>query len=142
MTYEEWVITIDKLKNRSINHELLEKLKSDPSNVQAKILPQIIEMLDVRFELSVKNMIDNLETMFEDENMLDLFMVKFKKEIIFLNDLCHLEIIPPDIKRKYMIKIKDETDKVYDIIERESLELDYTGYLKQIIKHNRIKWSD
>ena len=87
-------------------------------------------------------MMNHLDEMFEDENMLDLYMVNFKKEILFINDLCHINVIPADTKTAYMIKLKSETDKVYDIIERESLESDYTGYLEQLIKRNRIKWSE
>ncbi len=141
MTYEEWIQLIESLKNRRIDKDALLKLQNNTSNVQGRLLPKILELIECRFDLSIKNMMNNLDTMFEDENMLDLMMVNFKKEILFINDILQINIIPSDTKRAYMIKLKSETDKVYDIIERESLESDYTGYLQRLIKNNRIKWS-
>ena len=142
MTYEEWLAIIEKLKSRNINRELLNQITNNQPPTIDRALPKVLEMIDCRFDLSVKNMINNLEEMFSDENMLDMYMVNFKKEILFLNDLCHLPMLPSDTKRTYMIKLKTESDRVYDIIEKEADNEDYTGYLRQLIKYNRIKWSE
>ena len=83
-----------------------------------------------------------LEYIFTDINYLDLSLLNFKKEIKYLLELINLQHIPEDIKQTSINKLKQDTNKVYDILIKEADKYDYTGVASMTIKNNMIKWSE
>ena len=80
--------------------------------------------------------------MYNDNNYMDICMIEFKKNINFIEKLIKLKQIPVNIQQQLLNKLKDETDKTYEILEKESIAIDDKGILQMIIRNNRIKWSD
>lgn len=144
MTYEEWLSTIEKLTSTNINQELLNKLKQEPVNNNLKdlILPKLLRLIQNRFDLSVNKIINELEFLFSDVNYLDLSLLNYKKEMNYLLELIKINQIPKDIQTERINKLKEDTDKVYNILIKEADRYDYTGVFSMTIKNNMIKWSE
>ena len=144
MTYEEWRRTIEQLNTTNTNQDLLNKLKQEPvnNNLSSMIVPKLVKLINNRFELSVNKIIKELEYIFTDINYLDLSLLNFKKEIKYLVELINLQHIPEDIKQTSINKLKQDTNKVYDILIKEADKYDYTGVASMTIKNNMIKWSE
>ena len=144
MTYEEWLSTIEQLNTTNTNQDLLNKLKQEPvnNNLSSMIVPKLVKLINNRFELSVNKIIKELEYIFTDINYLDLSLLNFKKEIKYLLELINLQHIPEDIKQNSSNKLKQDTNKVYDILIKEADKYDYTGEASMTIKNNMIKWSE
>ena len=144
MTYEEWLSTIEQLNTTNTNQDLLNKLKQEPvnNNLSSMIVPKLVTLINNRFELSVNKIIKELEYIFTDINYLDLSLLNFKKEIKYLLELINLQHIPEDIKQTSINKLKQDTNKVYDILIKEADKSDYTGVASMTIKNNMIKWSE
>lgn len=143
MTYEEWLSTIEQLNTTNTNQDLLTKLKQEPvnNNLSSMIVPKLVTLINNRFELSVNKITKELEYIFTDINYLDLSLLNFKKEIKYLLELINLQHIPEDIKQTSINKLKQDTNKVYDILIKEADKYDYTGVASMTIKNNMIKWS-
>lgn len=144
MTYEEWLSTIEQLNTTNTNQDLLTKLKQEPvnNNLSSMIVPKLVTLINNRFELSVNKITKELEYIFTDINYLDLSLLNFKKEIKYLLELINLQHIPEDIKQTSINKLKQDTNKVYDILIKEADKYDYTGVASMTIKNNMIKWSE
>lgn len=144
MTYEEWLSTIEQLNTTNTNQDLLNKLKQEPvnNNLSSMIVPKLVTLINNRFELSVNKITKELEYIFTDINYLDLSLLNFKKEIKYLLELINLQHIPEDIKQTSINKLKQDTNKVYDILIKEADKYDYTGVASMTIKNNMIKWSE
>ena len=144
MTYEEWLSTIEQLNTTNTNQDLLNKLKQEPvnNNLSSMIVPKLVTLINNRFELSVNKITKELEYIFTDINYLDLSLLNFKKEIKYLLELINLQHIPEDIKQNSSNKLKQDTNKVYDILIKEADKYDYTGVASMTIKNNMIKWSE
>ena len=144
MTYEEWLSTIEQLNTTNTNQELLKKLKQEPvnNNLSSMIVPKLVKLINNRFELSVNKITKELEYIFTDINYLDLSLLKFKKEIKYLLELINLQHMPEDIKQTSINKLKQDTNKVYDILIKEADKYDYTGVASMTIKNNMIKWRE
>lgn len=144
MTYEEWLSTIEQLNTINTNQDLLNKLKQEPvnNNLSSMIVPKLVTLINNRFELSVNKITKELEYIFTDINYLDLSLLNFKKEIKYLLELINLQHIPEDIKQTSINKLKQDTNKVYDILIKEADKYDYTGVASMTIKNNMIKWSE
>lgn len=144
MTYEEWLSTIEKLTSTNINQEILNKLKQEPvnTNLQDRILPKLLRLIQNRFDLSVNKIINELEFLFSDVNYLDLSLLNYKKEMNYLLELIKINQIPQDIQLERINKLKEDTNKVYDILIKEADKYDYTGVFSMTIKNNMIKWSE
>lgn len=144
MTYEEWLSTIEKLTSTNINQELLNKLKQEPINTNLKdlILPKLLKLIQNRFDLSVNKITNELEFLFNDVNYLDLSLLNYKKEMNYLLELIKINQIPQDIQLERIKKLKEDTEKVYNILIKEADRYDYTGVFSMTIKNNMIKWSE
>ena len=144
MTYEEWLITIENLKNTNINQELLDKIKNTDinENINNMLIPKITSMLKYRFDESVNKITRDIYQIFSDHNYLDLALLNFKKEIKYLIELTNIKQLPNDIKEQLINKFKTDTEKVYNILLNKANTEDYTGILSMTINNNRIKWSE
>lgn len=144
MTYEEWLNTIESLKNTNTNKEILDKLKKEPLNINLQdiLRPKLENLIITRYELSVNKIVKELELIFSDINYLDLSLLNFKKEIQYLLELIRINQIPLDIQVNQTLKIKEDTEEVYKILIKEADKYDYTGVFSMTIKNNMIKWSE
>lgn len=144
MSYEEWLASIEKLTNTNINQDLLKKLKNEPVNTNLKdlILPKLLKLIQDRFNLSVNKITNELDLIFTDVNYLDLSLLNFKKEMNYLLELIKINQIPEDIQLSRITKLKEDTEKVYDILTKEADRYDYTGVFSITIKNSKIKWSE
>ena len=143
MTYEEWLALIDLLK-KSPKKEYIEKLTNEPvnENLKAALVPKIKSMVTDRFENIINNIIKSLEYMYEDENILDIELVNFRKSIKQIIELIDNKYLTDQEKEDLRKTIKEQTEETYKILERDSINHDEEGIFYQIIKNNRIKWSD
>ena len=144
MTFEEWLNTIESLKNTTTNKEILDKLKQEPlnNNLYDILRPKLENLIITRYELSVNKIIKELELIFSDVNYLDLSLLNFKKEIKYLLELIKIKQIPIDVQINQTLKIKEDTEEVYKILIKEADKYDYTGVFSLTIKNNMIKWSE
>ena len=142
MTYEEWLNIIEQLTTTNTNQDLLNKLKKEPvnSNLSSMIVPKLLNLIHNRFELSVNKIIKELE--YKGQNYINTLNKNFKKEIKYLEELIKLQHIPNDTQTSRLEKLKQDTNKVYDILIKEADRNDYTGVASMTIKNNMIKWSE
>ena len=144
MTYEEWLSTIDSLRNTNTNQELLKKLKNEPYNANLSTLlePKLLTLFSDRFDLSVNKIIKELDIIFSDNNYLDLAMLNFKKEIEYLLQLVRINQIPIQKQVEETVKIEDDVKQIYEALLKKADSFDYTGISSLTIKNNMIKWSE
>lgn len=143
MKYEEWLEILEELKQSS-DIEKIEKLKKEPinSNINDLLQPKIESLIIERFRNSVNKIINQLDNILSDPNMLDLSLISFKKEIILTKELANLKQLSSESKNELNDMLKDETNKVFDILIKESHNIDYTGSTERIINNSRINWSE
>lgn len=144
MTYEEWLNIIEELKNNNTNYGKLEQLKKAElnTNINELLVPKLENLITTRFENAINKIISNLENIFTDVNYLDLVLVNFKKEIKFINELISLKQLPNDKKINLFSDIKEGTDNIYTILEKEAQQIDEIGIFAITINNNRINWSE
>lgn len=143
MSYEEWLNNIELLNNKDDLY-VLKSLEQAPynDNINELLLPKLKQLIDNKLVKSINNIIKNLDFMYNDTNYMDICMIEFKKNINFIEKLIKLKQIPTNDQQELIAKLKDETNKTYEILERESIAIDDKGILQMIIRNNRIKWSD
>lgn len=143
MSYEEYIEILEQLKTKNDN-DLKDKLLNSNvnSNLIQMIEPKIIMLVQEKFQNSINKMIANLETMFMNNYELDQYLLNFKKEIKFIFDLTNLKEITDSKRLETKTMIKNETNKVYDILINKANQIDMTGVLSMTIKNNEIKWGE
>ena len=142
MNYEEWIECINKLK-KSNNEDIKNKLLNEYNdNLKDMLIPKLIDLIKEKFGTAVKKIMDNLDDIYSDNNMLDMHLVKFRKDVIFDYKLTDMKELPDNVKDGLRDMIKKETKKVYDAITKEANIIDPTGILNMTIKNNVIKWGD
>lgn len=144
MTYEEWLESIEEINKTSINMTVLEKMKNAEinMNINEMLYPKLVSAIRNRFTNSINKIINSLDMVFSDKNYLDLELLNFKKELKFLDELTRLKQIPDEIKIDLFSTLVNESNNVYNILEKEANKIDYTGVYGSIIRNNRIKWSE
>ncbi len=144
MSYEEYLNLFNELKLSKTNYAVLKKLQETPvnTNILELLGPKYVDVIIEIFERSIKTIINELSNIFNDVNYLDLALVTFKKEILFIKDLINIDILDSESKEKISKKIKEETENTFQILIRKADELDPTGVYGLTIKNNKIKWSD
>ncbi len=143
MSYEEWLNNIELLNNKD-DLNILKTLEQAPynANINELLLPKLKLLIDNKLIKSINNIIKNLDFMYNDTNYMDICMIEFKKNISFIEKLIKLKQIPATDQQELINKLKNETNKTYEILEKESIAIDDKGILQMIIRNNRIKWSD
>ena len=144
MTYEEWLSSIEEINKTSINMTVLEKMKNAEinMNINEMLYPKLVSAIRNRFTNSINKIINSLDIVFSDKNYLDLELLNFKKELKFLDELTRLKQIPDEIKIDLFSTLVNESNNIYNILEKEANKIDYTGVYGSIIRNNRIKWSE
>ncbi len=143
MHYNEWLELIERLRNTSsISDKEIFINEKENNNIKDLLIPKIYELIKYKFDKAINKIISNINNMYYDVNYLDLNLVIFKKEVLFIYDLIFNNQLTDIDKEKLTNMLKSETNKVYDILLKKSYEFDQTGILKMNINNNRIKWSD
>lgn len=144
MNYNDIITCINNLSNRQQNIIYLEQLENAniSEGIIEMVIPKIIDLIKLRANKLIKDIISNLEIMFNDINMLDYELVKVKKEITFINRLISIKHLPLNIKNNLKQTLKDDITNMYNILKKEANTIDYTGYYELIIKNNEYKWSE
>lgn len=144
MSYEEWLIIIDRIKKNNVNLELLNKINNEEinDNISEMLVPKLEELVICKFEKAVNKVKNELENAFNDENYLDYVLVSFRKEINYIMELIKIKQIPADKKVLLTYKIIDGTRLTYDALIKEADMIDPTGIFSMMIKNDRIKWSE
>ena len=142
MTYEEWLNLIEELKTGNNNIEKLNKIKSAEINTNFNDLlePKLEKLIKERFNTYITKIINDLGNIFYDMNYLDLVLLNYQKEIRFLIELSSIKQLSSSKQFELTQMIKNESNKVFDILNKEAMISDYTGALTSIINNYRIKW--
>lgn len=144
MNYNDIITCINNLSNKQQNIMYLEQLENANINesIIDMVIPKLIDLIKLRANNLVSGIITELESIFNDINLLDYQLVKIKKEITFINRLISLKHIPSNIQIKLTNTLKDDITNMYNILKKEANIIDYTGYYELIIKNNEYKWSE
>ena len=143
MTYDQWLELLKRLE-RTSHQEDINLFKNEPynDNINSLLAPKIKNMLIDKFNRYINYMISDLETIFSDENELDLALVTLKKNVKVIIDLIENNQLNPEQKKEIKDKIKDGCDGIYKSLYNAAFEASDDGVYNSIIKRNRIKWSD
>lgn len=144
MNYNDIITCINNLSKRQQNIIYLEQLENTDisENIIDMVIPKIVDLIKLRANNLIKDIISNLEIIFNDINMLDYELVKIKKEISYINRLISIKHLPLYIKNNLKQTLKDDITNLYNILKKEANTIDYTGYYELIIKNNEYKWSE
>ncbi len=143
MNYEEYIEAIEVLKNKN-DIDIKEKLMNSDvnSSMIPMIEPKILDLIKIKFQLSINKMISNLDYMFSNNYELDQYLLNFKKELKFIYDLTNLNELTEVNKQEMKKVLMEETNKVYEILINKANQIDITGVLSMTIKNNKIKWGE
>ena len=143
MTYEEWLNNIELIRNKD-DINILKIMETTPynDNIYNILFPKLQSLIEDKLVKAINSIIKNLDFMYHDDNYMDICMIEFKKNIVFLERLIKIPQIRPQEQATLLSKLKEDTNKTYDILENESIRIDDKGILQMIIRNNRIKWSD
>ncbi|MBR6949973.1 MAG: hypothetical protein IKH54_07310 [Bacilli bacterium] len=143
MSYADWLDLLEKFNNTNLDNESLEKLLSLDGNpaFNERLVPVFGELIGARLQLSTNKIIDELNNIFDDQNYMDFMLVSFKKEVNYLIKMLDVKILDQADRIALKAQIKEKVDKIYELLDKKALEIDYTGVLSMLIKSNGIKWS-
>lgn len=144
MNYESWINTLDSLKEGYIDKDALKKMQESEinDNINGMLIIKIEDLIRNRFQKTIDKIINNLSEIFTDINYLDLTLVNFKKEINYITEIVKLKQMPIEKQTELQNLIKNGTEKTYDILTNEAINIDPKGMYALTITNNKIKWSD
>jgi hypothetical protein len=143
MSYEEWLNKIEALSNKN-DYNILKELETAPynANLEELLTPKLSDLVTKKLTKSINSIVKSLELIYKDPNELDICMIEFKKNIQFIYKLINIKQLKPEKQQEMRANLKTETDKTYDILEKEAVKIDNLGIFQMVIRNNRIKWSD
>ena len=143
MSYEEWLNKIEALSNKN-DYNILKELETAPynANLEELLTPKLSDLVTKKLTKSINSIVKSLELIYKDPNELDICMIEFKKNIQFIYKLINIKQLKPEKQKEMRANLKIETDKTYDILEKEAVKIDNLGIFQMVIRNNRIKWSD
>lgn len=142
MSYEEWLECIEILK-KSNNEDIKNKLlKENNENLKDMLMPKLVDLIKYKFSLSIKSILNGFDYIFSDNNVLDMNLVRFRKDVLFTYALTDMNELEEVDKKGLKEMIKRESKEVYDILIKEASKEDPTGVFNTTIKNNIIKWGD
>ncbi len=143
MSYEEWLNRIEALSNKN-DYNILKELETVPynANLEELLTPKLSDLVTKKLTKSINSIVKSLELIYKDPNELDICMIEFKKNIQFIYKLINIKQLKPEKQKEMRANLKIETDKTYDILEKEAVKIDNLGIFQMVIRNNRIKWSD
>ena len=142
MTYNDWLDFIKKIETSKLTDEFVDFVKKNQisENFKGQVLQKMDEAIFNRLSTSLNNVALKTNYLFEDEYLMDMQLVIFKKEISVLYKLVRSGIFPQDYVENKSNVIKESAEQVYDILCKKANEIDFTGVLAMTIKGNKIRW--
>ena len=112
MSYSEWLEVIEILKKKN-DQELKEKILKEEinENINSMLESKLVDLIKFKFSKATNGLIKNIHDMFSDKYMLDLYLVKFKKDIKFIEELTYLKQINIYTQEGLRESLKKETTK-------------------------------
>ena len=142
MSYDEWIDSINTLINKN-DIDTKDKLLNEKynENLVNQLEPKLVDLIKIKFNKSVNNIIGSLDDILSDNYSLDLALLEFRKKVKFIYELTDIKELRDEKKELLKNMIKEESDRVFDILLKNARITDSYGILEQTIKNNRIKWS-
>lgn len=142
MSYDEWIDSINTLVNKN-DIEIKDKLLNEKynENLVNQLEPKLVDLIKIKFNKSVNNIIGSLDDILSDNYSLDLALLEFRKKVKFIYELTDIKELSDEKKELLKNMIIEESDRVFDILLKNARITDSYGILEQTIKNNRIKWS-
>ena len=139
MTYNEWLETIELVEKSNRNHTYLQKMISAPNNenINELLKPKLVDLITNKLKKAIKRIIHNLRDTFHNSNTLEFTISNFEKELEYIYSICNLPEIDQNTRNEIMVAIKEQRDRVYEILINKSLEIDRTGMYKIIIEKKK-----
>lgn len=139
MTYNEWLETIELVEKSNRNHIYLQKMISAPNNenINELLKPKLVDLITNKLKKAIKRIIHNLRDTFHNSNTLEFTISNFEKELEYIYSICNLPEIDQNTRNEIMVAIKEQRDRVYEILINKSLEIDRTGMYKIIIEKKK-----
>ena len=143
MTYDEWLALLKRIE-KSSSKEDIEAFINEPANENLKpyLVPKLKDAIIEKFNYNIGKIIDSLETIFIDEEELDLTLVTFKKAVKTVMQLIDNKQLSEEEKNNLRQEIIKGTEDSFNALEKTAAYQDDDGISLSIIKRNRIKWSD
>ena len=101
--------------------------------------PKLVDLIKIKFNKSVNNIIGSLDDILSDNYSLDLTLLEFRKKVKFIYELTDIKELSDEKKELLKNMIIEESDRVFDILLKNARITDSYGILEQTIKNNRIK---
>ena len=142
MTYNDWLDFIKKIETSKLSDDMLDVIKNNQLNDSFKenVLTKMDEAIYKRLSTATENISSKLTYLFEDEYLMEMQLVIFKKEAKILYKIVKSGIFSQEYVEKRTEQIRDDVDKIFDILYNEANKIDFSGVLGMSIKNNRIRW--
>lgn len=142
MTYNDWLDFIKKIETSKLSDDMLDVIKNNQLNDSFKenVLTKMDEAIYKRLSTATENISSKLTYLFEDEYLMEMQLVIFKKETRILYKIVKSGIFSQEYVEKRTEQIRDDVDKIFDILYNEANKIDFSGVLGMSIKNNRIRW--
>ena len=142
MTYNDWLDFIKKIETSKLSDDMLDVIKNNQLNDSFKenVLTKMDEAIYKRLSTAAENISSKLTYLFEDEYLMEMQLVIFKKESKILYKIVKSGIFPQEYVEKRTEQIRYDVDKIFDILYNEANKIDFSGVLGMSIKNNRIRW--
>ena len=142
MTYNDWLDFIKKIETSKLSDDMLDVIKNNQLNDSFKenVLTKMDEAIYKRLSTATENIASKLTYLFEDEYLMEMQLVIFKKETKILYKIVKSGIFSQEYVEKRTEQIRDDVDKIFDILYNEANKIDFSGVLGMSIKNNRIRW--
>ena len=144
MNYNEWIDAINTCKSTNRNRNILNKMKESlyNENINTQLEPKLLDLIQFKITKCIKGLIKRISYMYTDANSLDMMVHILKKDILYIKELCYLKQISNENRNMLLDLVYDNTNQVFDILEKESVKNDPTGMYKLIINKSRVKRSE
>ena len=142
MTYNDWLDFIKKIETSKLSDDMLDVIKNNQLNDSFKenVLTKMDEAIYKRLSTAAENISSKLTYLFEDEYLMEMQLVIFKKEAKILYKIVKSGIFSQEYVEKRTEQIRDDVDEIFDILYNEANKIDFSGVLGMSIKNNRIRW--
>lgn len=140
-TYSEWVLVLDKLKNKEDDEAVLMAMKQGTiqwqSGVAERFALSLTSAVDHRLNKATDKFQKEMGYSKGSERMIVGALNTLKKELTFLADAIDLPVIPEKDRARYVKLVKDQADNIQKSLE-DSAKSDRTGKLSSIVRNNKV----
>lgn len=142
MTYYDWIVNLEKLKNGPRDEVLLEHLYNSKIDLVGNILYRFIKHINDVVRARLKDALDKtllkMKTIYNDTNSLSLEVINIKKELVFCKKIINLPVIPEENKNKFKETLQKFANEINEALEMSVTNMDNTGAALMMIKNSKI----